>query len=172
LTELRQHKISKILVAVDGSEESMLAADCAIDMSKKNNAELIVLNVIHSQKYLYSPSYAWRPVIPSTTNSIIKNSIIKDQEESVVKRNPNKEALYVHTPYRSTSISGFLNALTIGFNPEKARGITMTIHFEFVGKEVSFILIVSDGKLPIQEGIVGNSDLKVYIQTYNPGYKL
>jgi len=74
LSEVRQQKISKILVAVDGSEQSMLAADCAIDMAKKANADLIVLNVIHSQtKYLYSSSYAWRPVIPSTTNSIIKN---------------------------------------------------------------------------------------------------
>jgi nucleotide-binding universal stress UspA family protein len=73
LSEPRQQKISKILVAVDGSEESMLAADCAIDMATKNNAELIALNVIHSQKYLYSPSYVWRPVIPSTITSIIKN---------------------------------------------------------------------------------------------------
>lgn len=73
MSELRQQKISKILVAVDGSEESMLAADCAIDMATKNNAELIALNVIHSQKYLYSPSYVWRPVIPSTITSIIKN---------------------------------------------------------------------------------------------------
>ena len=80
MSELRQQKISKILVAVDGSEESMLAADCAIDMAKKNNAELIILNVIHSQKYLYSPAYAWRPVIPNTTNSIIKN-----QEEDAQK---------------------------------------------------------------------------------------
>jgi len=55
LSELRQQKISKILVAVDGSEESMLAADCAIDLAKKNNAELIVLNVIHSQKYTSKP---------------------------------------------------------------------------------------------------------------------
>jgi nucleotide-binding universal stress UspA family protein len=72
LSELRQQKISKILVAVDGSDESVKAADYAIDMAKKNNAELIALNVIQT-KYLYSPSYVWRPVIPSTINSIIKN---------------------------------------------------------------------------------------------------
>jgi ferredoxin len=83
--------------------------------------------------------------------------------ESAVKRNPNKEARYVHTPYRPTSISGLLNALNIGFNPDKARGISMTIHFEFVGKEeVSVTLIVSDGKLRIQEGIAGSCDLKVH----------
>jgi nucleotide-binding universal stress UspA family protein len=94
LTELRQHKISKILVAIDGSGESMLAADYAIDMAKKNNAELIVLNVIHSQtKYLYSPSYAWRPVTPSTTNSIIKNQEAEAQGWLAIvkeKANDNK----------------------------------------------------------------------------------
>ena len=83
--------------------------------------------------------------------------------ESVVKRNPNKEARYVHTPYRPTSISGLLNALNLGFKPEKAKGISMTIHLEFVGKEeISFTLIISYGKLRIQEGIVSSSDLKVH----------
>jgi nucleotide-binding universal stress UspA family protein len=72
LSELRQQQISKILVAIDGSEESMLAADCAIDMAKKNDAELIALNVIDI-KYLYSTTYAWRPVNPDTIKSIVKN---------------------------------------------------------------------------------------------------
>jgi ferredoxin len=83
--------------------------------------------------------------------------------EFVVKRNPKKEPRYVHTQYRPTSISAFLNALNIGINPEKIRGITMTIHFEFVGEEeVSVTLVISGGKLQIQEGIVGNADLKVH----------
>lgn len=83
--------------------------------------------------------------------------------EFVVKRNPKKEPRYVHTQYRPTSISAFLNALNIGINPEKIRGITMTIHFEFVGKEeVSVTLVISGGKVQIQEGIVGNADLKVH----------
>jgi ferredoxin len=83
--------------------------------------------------------------------------------EFVVKRNPKKEPRYVHTQYRPTSISAFLNALNIGINPEKIRGITMTIHFEFVGEEeVSVTLVISGGKVQIQEGIVGNADLKVH----------
>jgi nucleotide-binding universal stress UspA family protein len=40
-------KFSKILVAVDGSEQSMLAAKCAIEMAKKHNAQLIALSVSH-----------------------------------------------------------------------------------------------------------------------------
>ena len=100
MSELRQQKISKILVAVDGSEESMLAADCAIDMAKKNNAELIALNVIHSQKYLYSPAYAWRPVIPSTPNSIIKN---QDEEAqrwlAIVREKANDNKIKLRTEF-------------------------------------------------------------------------
>jgi nucleotide-binding universal stress UspA family protein len=100
LSELRQQKISKILVAVDGSEESILAADCAIDMAKMYNAELIALNVIHSQKYLYSPAYAWRPVISSTTNSIIM-----DQEEetqkwlAIVRQKANDNKIMLRTEF-------------------------------------------------------------------------
>jgi nucleotide-binding universal stress UspA family protein len=109
LSELRQQKILKILVAVDGSEESMLAADCAIDMAKKNNAELIALNVIHSQKYLYSPAYAWRPVIPSTTNSIIKNQEEESQSWLAIvreKANDNKIKLRTEFIIDPTSIVG------------------------------------------------------------------
>jgi nucleotide-binding universal stress UspA family protein len=100
LIELRQQKISKILVAVDGSEESMLAADCTIDMAKKNNAELIILNVIHSQKYLYLPAYAWRPVIPSTTNSIIKNQEEEAQRWlAIVREKANNNKIMLRTEF-------------------------------------------------------------------------
>ena len=38
---------SKILVAIDGSDASMDAADYAISISEKYNAELYALHVIH-----------------------------------------------------------------------------------------------------------------------------
>lgn len=42
-----KHEFSRILVAVDGSEASMDAADYAIDMAKMYNAELTALTVSH-----------------------------------------------------------------------------------------------------------------------------
>jgi nucleotide-binding universal stress UspA family protein len=42
-----KHEFSKILVAVDGSETSMDAADHAIDLAKMYNAELTALTVSH-----------------------------------------------------------------------------------------------------------------------------
>ena len=54
-------KISKILVAVDGSESSMDAADYAILLAKQNNAQLIALHVAR-------PGDAYQNT--STTNSV------------------------------------------------------------------------------------------------------
>jgi len=45
---VEEQKFSRILVLVDGSEESMHAADYAIEIASKYTAELIALNVILS----------------------------------------------------------------------------------------------------------------------------
>lgn len=41
-------KFSKILVPIDGSENSMAAADYGIALAKKDNAKLVILNVIYT----------------------------------------------------------------------------------------------------------------------------
>ena len=70
-------------------------------MAKNNNAELIALNVIHSRmKYLYSPSYVWRPVIPSTINSIIKNR--EEEAErwlAIVREKANDNKIKLRTEF-------------------------------------------------------------------------
>ena len=51
-------KFSKILVAIDGSENSMIAADFAIEIAKRNDAELVALHVSHvpsTELYLTPP---------------------------------------------------------------------------------------------------------------------
>lgn len=47
---------SKILVAIDGSEPSMAAADYAISVAKKDGSELIALYVIQSGTSLLGPT--------------------------------------------------------------------------------------------------------------------
>jgi nucleotide-binding universal stress UspA family protein len=48
-----ENKFSKILVAVDGSQASMDAADQAIEMASKYNSEIIALHVILSDTTLF-----------------------------------------------------------------------------------------------------------------------
>jgi nucleotide-binding universal stress UspA family protein len=62
--------ISKIMVGIDGSKESINAADYAIDIAKKHNAELIAVNVLTSDiGYTYSSPGVESP--PLTIREII-----------------------------------------------------------------------------------------------------
>ena len=65
---------ANILVCVDGSESSMKAADYAIEMAKKHDAQLISLYVIVSQLgYAYS-SGAFGLVTPNAINELLEKS--------------------------------------------------------------------------------------------------
>lgn len=57
-------KISKILVAMDGSETSVLAANYAMSLAEKHKAELIILNVLRlrtlrqmSSSFITAPTF-------------------------------------------------------------------------------------------------------------------
>jgi nucleotide-binding universal stress UspA family protein len=57
---LKISKISKMLVAIDGSHISMHAAKHAVGLAKKFNAELIALTIINTQPWFYSSTrYGW-----------------------------------------------------------------------------------------------------------------
>lgn len=56
---LKISRISKILVAIDGSHTSMEAAKHAVELAKFN-AEVIALTIINTQPWFYSPTrYGW-----------------------------------------------------------------------------------------------------------------
>jgi nucleotide-binding universal stress UspA family protein len=62
--------ISKIMVCIDGSEQSLKAADYAIAIAKRHNAELIAVNVLTSDiGYAYSSPGVESP--PLTIREII-----------------------------------------------------------------------------------------------------
>ena len=52
----KQAKFSKILVAIDGSNHSMKAAEYAIDIARDNKAQLIALTVLDISKVGYAAS--------------------------------------------------------------------------------------------------------------------
>jgi nucleotide-binding universal stress UspA family protein len=69
-------KFTKILVAIDGSEQSMKAAEYAVAMAKKdnNNTQLIALHVLFSQTgYAYSTNL-FGLVTPSSINKFLEDA--------------------------------------------------------------------------------------------------
>ena len=56
----KNHKISRILVAIDGSKESIAAAIHAVTIASIYDAELLTLTVINTQPWFYaSTPYGW-----------------------------------------------------------------------------------------------------------------
>lgn len=64
--------LSKILVAIDGSEMSLKAADYGIEFAKKYNSKLLILHVIH----VHAAGLMY------TTESAFKQFIEKSKKES------------------------------------------------------------------------------------------
>lgn len=63
---------ARILVCVDGSESSIKAADHAIEMAKKHDAQLVALNVIVSQLgYAYSSGAFGLAGTPGAMNDLL-----------------------------------------------------------------------------------------------------
>jgi epoxyqueuosine reductase QueG len=82
--------------------------------------------------------------------------------EVAVRKNPDKEVRLARTPLRPTSIANFLMGVRLAFNPEKAKGVRMTLHFFFTGKEEIIATVVIDGEsVAVNEGAVGRPDLVV-----------
>ena len=74
---MKNHKISRILVAIDGSEESMAAATHAITIACLHDAELLALTVINTQPWFYSSTlYGW------ADNQTMEKVHEKDRDEA------------------------------------------------------------------------------------------
>ena len=57
---MKNYKISRILVAIDGSKESMAATTHAVTLAYIHDAELLALTVINTQPWFYSSTlYGW-----------------------------------------------------------------------------------------------------------------
>ena len=74
---MKNHKITRIMVAIDGSEESMAAATHAVTMARIYDAELVTLTVINTQPWFYSSTpYGW------ADNQTMEKVHEKDREEA------------------------------------------------------------------------------------------
>jgi nucleotide-binding universal stress UspA family protein len=66
---------ARILVAIDGSEISMSTVDCAIQMAKKHNSQVIALHIIKihiATAYLLAPSDTLRQLNNKDNQELIK----------------------------------------------------------------------------------------------------
>lgn len=106
--------------------------------------------------------YIERHVKPLKTKQEPVYVIPGTRAEKAAKGNDSKEVRYVRNTIRPTSVETFLQGASLLFNPEKAKGLGLTLHFEFTGKEQRTATIsISEEKLHVHEGHHGKADLSI-----------
>jgi epoxyqueuosine reductase QueG len=107
-------------------------------------------------------SYMARYVKPLKSKKEPVYVIAGTKAEKVAKKNQCKEVRYVRNTIRPASVQSFLDGAGLLFNPEKAEGVNVTLHFEFTGKENrSATIAISEGRLNVMEGHSGKADLRI-----------
>jgi nucleotide-binding universal stress UspA family protein len=74
--------LEKLLVALDGSDSSMRAAEYAIEIAKNRDSKIIALYVVVSERGYDFPSGMLVPVTPSSINELLDRSQKVAQEWS------------------------------------------------------------------------------------------
>jgi nucleotide-binding universal stress UspA family protein len=91
--------VTKVLVAIDGSDSSMDAADRAISMTKEHNAELYALHVIRPDVDLFGPH--------ETSEHIIEMKNEGEEYLNKVKLRANEKNIQIKTEIISSmNVSG------------------------------------------------------------------
>ena len=105
MSGLKQLKISKILVGVDGSEESLHAVDYAVDAAQKYDAEVIALNVILSYMTIFGPAI---PRYMSELKQEAQSYLDKVKEKTKTIRN-NRLRLRTEIVEAASAVSGVVD---------------------------------------------------------------
>lgn len=74
--------MEKILLAVDGSDTSMKAADKALKLAKVFQAQVVILSVVYEQPIYPMPGAVIPPDLPETRKTIL-NTIVEATKEMV-----------------------------------------------------------------------------------------
>jgi nucleotide-binding universal stress UspA family protein len=75
--------INKIVVAVDGSENSKRAARIAVGLAEKYHAEIVALHVVPRLTYGFTPTSLARPAVLPTSYGLAYNEMRKEAESYV-----------------------------------------------------------------------------------------
>jgi NAD-dependent dihydropyrimidine dehydrogenase PreA subunit len=85
-----------------------------------------------------------------------------DGEAYVPRHFPTKKTKLVSSGLRPRSIKGFLANLPFVFQPAQAKELNAAYHFTFTGAEECLAtIVIRDGTLKIEDGHVGEPDLRV-----------
>jgi len=142
-------KFSKILVGIDGSQPSMDAAEYALALAKKDNAELIAIHVLSGKlgyEHTPRPLVFGLPATPSSVNDIIQTS--KQEAERWLERIKEQQQLDNEN-------------IIVKLKTEVILASTPTVAAELVdyarGENVDLIVVGTRGRSGIKKILLGST---------------
>ena len=152
-----KRKLSRILVAIDGSEHSIKAAEYAIDIAKQNNAELIGLAVIDISKISYT-SAVFMPLPLDVLKELERRR--KEAQEWLDK--VGQLASEVYDDYNSNNDPKFTTQI------EKSISVEGTIVGYAENQNIDLIVVGSRGRSAFTKLLLGSVASKVVTYAHCP----
>jgi nucleotide-binding universal stress UspA family protein len=144
--------ISRILVAVDGSIESMAAATQAITMARIYNAELFTLTIINTQPWFHSSTlYGW------ADDQTIEKMYAKDRNES---------QLWADQIIDNAKVNGIKVSTKILMVPTTSSSVPASIVNYVEQNNIDIIVMGTRGRSGFKKMLLGST--AVGVLTYAP----
>jgi nucleotide-binding universal stress UspA family protein len=144
--------ISRILVAVDGSIESMAAATQAITMARIYNAELFTLTIINTQPWFHSSTlYGW------ADDQTIEKVYAKDRNES---------QLWADQIIDNAKVNGIKVSTKILMVPATSSSVPASIVNYVEQNNIDIIVMGTRGRSGFKKMLLGST--AVGVLTYAP----
>jgi nucleotide-binding universal stress UspA family protein len=107
-------RMKKLLVAVDGSDKSLEAANYAMSIANKEGAQLIILNVLNTEPWFYGQSaYGWATEYELRkvyAHEILeREKILAKIKEKAEKINIQSKAEVLMSPQTTSTVAAIVN---------------------------------------------------------------
>lgn len=149
-------RLSRILVAIDGSIPSMHAVDYAISIAIKNNSQLFVLYVIDAYKYPHLPS----SIILAPTFGTEKYLEERSEAEKLMDKIKEKFKLKINDYTKSEELETKII--------EGAKSAATTIMEFAETKNVDLIIIGSKGRTGFKKLLLGGVSSSIIKNAHCP----
>lgn len=109
--------------------------------------------------YSYKPRKRARPLKALANEEFHKTY---DELSIHARKNKNKQVKIVKNVQHPKTVNGFLSGSRVSFEPKHARGVNLTVHFQFNGEETTKATIkIANEMIDVKNEHVGKADLAI-----------
>jgi nucleotide-binding universal stress UspA family protein len=145
-------RISKVLVALDGSESAVKAADYALVITKGLNAELIAIHAVRTEDVLYEARNMLTDIETVTTGDPMLQKVKDDARR------------WFNTIKEKSSANGISLRTGLVMSPTEIEDTIV----DYADRENVDLIVIGGGKSGLKERLLGSTTSRVVSQIKRP----